>query len=415
MRSVTRRCRQRFVETRRAVHCRDTLAHDTGGVTTDELVTQPLRAREVEISDGGRTLRIHTSDGARYEIPAVWLRDQCSCSLCRHPSAQRLYEVVDLDLDTRLDSASVDGDEIRVRFAPDEHAGWMRLSELAARASARPRAVNTWDAESSDLAWHDFDAITDDPSELSSFLADCDEFGFSLLRGVPTEEGMVTRVVDLFGFVRVTNYGEFFDVRTVVDPTNLANTSLALGGHTDNPYRTPVPTLQLLHCLTSSVAGGVNTLVDGYRVADELRQLDCTSFDLLSSTPLRFRYADEGAELETWAPVIECDARGSVSVVRFNARSALPSPTPAGEVSAWYRAYAAFAHLIREPRFVVEVSLQPGDLMLFDNRRVLHGRSGYDPRVGARHLQGCYADVDSLRSSIAVLERALSQSLTPPR
>ena len=374
-------------------------------MTTDELLIQPPCTVEVEISDGGHALRIHTSDGAHYEIPAVWLRDQCSCSTCRHPSGQRLHEVVDLPLDTRMESAQVDGDEVHLEFAPDGHAGQILISEIVQRANARARSVTTWDAESADLAWHDFNAVADDPSELFSFLADCDEFGFSLIRGVPTDEGTVTQVVDLFGFVRVTNYGELFDVRTVVDPTNLANTSLALGGHTDNPYRTPVPTLQLLHCLTSSVAGGVNTLVDGFRVADELRQFDRTSFDLMTSTPLRFRYADENADLESWAPVIECDARGSVSAIRFNTRSALPSPTPAEQVSAWYRAYATFAQLIREPRFAVEVSLQPGDLMLFDNRRVLHGRTGYDPRAGARHLQGCYADVDSLRSRIAVLER----------
>ncbi len=315
---------------------------------------------------------------------------------------------MDLALDTRLDTANVDGDGIQLRFMPDGHAGGVLLSEVVARAGARPRATTTWDAESFDLAWHEFDAVTAEPSELFSFLADCDEFGVSLLRGVPPEEGMVTRVVDLFGFVRVTNYGEVFDVRTVVDPTNLANTSLALGGHTDNPYRTPMPTLQLLHCLSSSVAGGLNTLVDGIRVANELRQLDRAGFDILTSTLLRFRYTDEKADLETWAPVIECDARMSVAAVRFNTRSALPSPTPADEVRAWYRACATFARLVREPRFVVEVSLRPGDLMLFDNRRVLHGRSGYDPRAGARHLQGCYADVDSLRSSIAVLERTLS-------
>jgi gamma-butyrobetaine dioxygenase len=378
-------------------------------VTTDELLIQPLRTNEAEISDGGRTLRIHASDGAHYEIPAVWLRDQCSCSTCRHPSGQRLFEVADLPLDTRLESAHVDGDQVQLEFSTDGHRGQTFISEIVLRENARPRTVTTWDAESADLAWHDFDAVIDDPSELFSFLADCDEFGFSLLRGVPADEGMVTRIVDLFGFVRVTNYGELFNVRTVVDPTNLANTSLALGGHSDNPYRTPVPTPQLLHCLTSSVAGGVSTLVDGFRVADELRQFDRASFDVLTDTPLRFRYADESVDLETWAPVIECDVRGSMSTVRFNTRSALPSPTPAEQVSEWYLAYATFARLIREPRFIVDVSLQPGDLILFDNRRVLHGRSGYDPRAGARHLQGCYADVDSLRSRIAVLERNVVQ------
>ena len=205
--TLLRRCRQGFNEWGPAVHHHDTRDEDTGVVSTGELLIRPLSTEEVDISDGGRTLRIHTSDGARYEIPAVWLRDQCSCSTCRHPSGQRLYEVVDLPLDTYLESAIVEGDEVQLRFAPDGHAGRVFVSELVQRVNARPRAVTTWDAESSDLGWHDFDAVSDDPSELFSFLADCDEFGFSLLRGVPTDEGMVTRVVDLFGFVRVTNYG----------------------------------------------------------------------------------------------------------------------------------------------------------------------------------------------------------------
>ncbi|MGC2485025.1 MAG: gamma-butyrobetaine hydroxylase-like domain-containing protein [Acidimicrobiales bacterium] len=124
-------------------------------------------------------LHVETGDGTRYEVPAVWLRDQCSCSQCRHPSGQRLYEVVDLALDPRVNFASVDGDEIQLRFAPHGHTGRLLLSELIERARAGPKPVTTWDAELSDLAWHDFDAVCDDHSERLSFLTDCEEFGFS--------------------------------------------------------------------------------------------------------------------------------------------------------------------------------------------------------------------------------------------
>ena len=41
---------------------------------------------------------------------------------------------------------------------------------------------------------------------------------------------------------------------------------------------------------------------------------------------------------------------------------------------------------------------------LVDNLRVLHGRTGYS-EAGERHLQGCYADRDGLRSRLAVLSR----------
>jgi gamma-butyrobetaine dioxygenase len=297
---------------------------------------------------------------------------------------------------------------LRSEFAPDSHHGEVELRELSERARTRPRLVATWDAAEIELPWHDYHAVTQGERALLSFLSDCDTLGFSLLRGVPLGEGTVAEIVSLFGYVRVTNYGERFDVRTVVDPLNLANTSLSLGAHTDNPYRSPTPTLQLLHCLNSSLAGGVNALVDGYRVANELRTTRPGDFEILANTPVRFRYRDRETDLETWAPIVGCDVEGRCETIRFNTRSALPAPTPAHRVGAWYEAYLSFAELLADPRFVCEVSLRPGDLILFDNRRILHGRSGYDANAGARHLQGCYADVDSLRSTIAVLERSLA-------
>jgi hypothetical protein len=62
-------------------------------------------------------------------------------------------------------------------------------------------------------------------------------------------------VIELFGCVRETNYGRLFDVVSVENPSNLAYTGLALGSHTDNPYRDPVPQLQLLHCLEGGGRG----------------------------------------------------------------------------------------------------------------------------------------------------------------
>ncbi|MGI9624753.1 MAG: alkaline phosphatase family protein, partial [Acidimicrobiales bacterium] len=46
------------------------------------------------------------------------------------------------------------------------------------------------------------------------------------------------------------------------------------------------------------------------------------------------------------------------------------------------------------PTSVVERPLGPGELVIFDNRRVLHGRSSFRGGSG-RHLQGCYVDMDA--------------------
>ncbi len=82
---------------------------------------------------------------------------------------------------------------------------------------------------------------------------------------------MVAEVGDRLGFVRTTNYGKLFDVISVPDPNNLANTALGLGVHSDNPYRDPTPGVQLLHCLVSDAPGGDSLLVDGFAAAEQLR------------------------------------------------------------------------------------------------------------------------------------------------
>lgn len=46
-----------------------------------------------------------------------------------------------------------------------------------------------------------------------------------------------------------------------------------------------------------------------------------------------------------------------------------------------------------------------GDLLAFDNRRVLHGRRGYDAHGGKRFIEGIYGDRDDLHSSIRTLRR----------
>ena len=170
----------------------------------------------------------------------------------------------------------------------------------------------------------------------------------------------------------------------------------------------------MLHCLQSTASGGDNVLVDAWRVAAEVRTLDPDGFALLASVPVSFEYTDDTAEVRTTAPLIEVDPSGAVRGVRFNNRSVRP-PTPGtahgvtrldtNSLAAWYDAFVLFSQLVDDARFQVRLHLEPGDLFIVDNRRVLHGRTAYDAQAGARHLQGCYADIDGLRSTVAVLRR----------
>jgi len=244
--------------------------------------------------------------------------------------------------------------------------------------------------------------------------------GFALLRGVDPEPGAVLRVAESFGYVRETNYGRLFDVRVTADPDNLAFTSRAIAPHTDNPYRDPVPTLQLLHCLRDAPVGGDTGLVDGFAAAAVLRAADPASFRVLTATSWEFGYADAGTELSASQPLITLTPEGRVTAVRLNNRSLRPLRLPRAEAAAAYAAYRAWAVLVSQPALLLTLRLAPGDCLVFDNTRVLHARTAFtapavtendddvaenDDEPAQRHLQGCYADIDGLLSTLAVLRR----------
>ena len=226
-----------------------------------------------------------------------------------------------------------------------------------------------------------------------------------IFRGVPRDPGAVLDVARTLGVPRATNFGLLFDVRTQPSATDLAYTGLALDAHTDNPYRDPVPGIQLLHCLVNESTGGMSTLVDGFAVAEHLRLADPAAWKILSTTPVRFHYRDSGTELVHHAPMIELDSAGNFAGIRFSPRlDYVPLLQPA-VLDEFYRARRVLDHLLRSDQFEIRFLLADGELVMFDNRRLLHGRTSFDPQQGIRHLQGCYIDVDSLLSLYRVLNR----------
>jgi [2-(trimethylamino)ethyl]phosphonate dioxygenase len=164
-----------------------------------------------------------------------------------------------------------------------------------------------------------------------------------------------------------------------------------------------VPQLQLLHCLEAAGEGGESVVVDGFAAAERLRREAPDAFAVLTRTAVPFRYVEAGSvDLRHAAPLIELDVAGALRIVRYNNRSIGPLDIDADEMAAFYDAYRRFGRLLHDPALTVGFRLRPGDLFIVDNRRVLHGRRGFSG--GRRHLQGAYADADSLTSKLRVLE-----------
>lgn len=361
-------------------------------------------------------LTLEWSDGQRSRFDALWLRENCACPQCRHPQAlERTYAFVDHP-SPALESCRVDdrGDlEICFRQDADRHQahftrGWLRYhdpSESSRRIGelrARPWGTDIA-ARLTRVSYTDYMAGRDG---LRTWIRGIKIDGIALLHDVPRVSGQLLEVARRIGPVRGSNFGEYYDVVSQPNPNASAYTAMGLELHTDLAnWRSP-PDIQLLCCLASSVAGGESVFADGFQVAEGLRQTDPAAFDLLASQPIEFRFHDEHCDIRTSAPVIEVARDGALQRIRFNNWLRGAMIVPESLVGSIYRALGQFWRMLRDPRHQLHRRLAPGDLIAYDNKRVLHGRAPFDPSSGKRHLQGCYLNEEDLDSTLRLIERA---------
>ena len=370
----------------------------------------------VSILEAGALLYLHQPGKPDLRFHAIWLRDNALDPATRDPSnGQRLITLADIPRDIRLSGAVINGGNVTCVFAPEGKTVDFPVTWLAENAydqtqpgvsGSLPDWAQAWDSSlMGSVPEADLNVLQTDDKTRRDWLAQVRRFGFAKVTGMNTTSGALFDVVDLFGYVRETNYGRHFEVRTEVNPVNLAYTGLGLQAHTDNPYRDPVPTLQILSCLENSAMGGENMVVDGFAAARRLLGQDPAGFALLAGYPARFSYSgSDGVELQSRRPVIELLPNGELATLRFNSRSSAPvRDVPFEHMAGWYAALRRLSDIIDDPEMEVVFKLAPGEAFIVDNTRVLHARKGYSGE-GTRWLQGCYADKDGLLSTLAALE-----------
>ena len=357
-------------------------------------------------------LAVEWSDGRRSEFASIWLRDNLSTDRDAF-SGQRLIDIADLPRSPRIHRAELRDGVLAVEWEGESAPARFTTQWLARQAAALERASDRWrprlwregaarDAVR-DFAWTTPGTMGADPAAFADWLLRLIVDGVAFLADVPTETGTIVPAVSPIGQVAETNYGLVFDVRSVVQPENLAYSDRGLGLHTDNPYREPVPGFQALHVLVAAPDGGESLFADGFAIAAALRQESPEDFEQLTCTAVPFVYRSRDALLEARRPLIQLSCAGEVIAVHYNNRSIAPFPLTAAAAERYYGAYRRFADMLREPRFALRFMMRTGHLVVFDNQRVLHGRTAFSSARHPRHLQGCYLTRDSVRSRAALL------------
>lgn len=363
------------------------------------------------------TLVVTWPDASTTAFPTIWLRDNCPSGL--HPQThERMLDLLALDAAPVLTSAELRGAAVALTYA-DGHISQMPAALLSAHRpgqraeDAAAIAPTLWRSEmtAASVPRHGGAAIIADDAALNAWMQETATFGIAIVDHLDNRTSAGVEVAQRIGFLRETNFGTTFEVINKPDPNNLAYTSVALPLHTDLPNQEVPPGYQFLHCLANEAVGGGSIFADGFAMAEDLRQEDPEAFRLLCEVPIPFRFHDRDADIRVHEPVITLDRAGAVIEIRYNAHLAGIFDMPAEVMPAYYRAYRAYMAKTRDPKYRLSLKLRGGEMVVFDNRRVLHGRDSFDPSTGFRHLHGCYVDRGEFTSRLRLLAKARSTAL----
>lgn len=369
-----------------------------------------------------QSIKIAFDDNLASDFQFIWLRDNCHCEKCVHPqNKQKLLDTVSLDINIKPKSYHVT-DEGNLKIVWPQNDGSDHVSqydsewlhkygkgfELDVYDSVHDNLppMMTWNAEKIKEIKPEitYKEVMETDEGLKKWLEMMYKFGLVIMRDVPREKNEVIKVTDRVSYVKKTKWGFSFDVLCEpiqTDPNHLAYTGMYLEHHTDMNYLEKSPGLQSLHCLkanpsTEGDIGGQSFFVDGFYIAKWLQNEHPSSFHTLTSTLVEFKIHSHEMEYRNHQYVLCASKTGTMQEVHYNTRTMAPLKGPADAVQPFYEAYKLMGQKMREKESEFAFNLVPGDLVSFNNRRILHGRTSFDPRRMSRHLEGCYGDIDEV-------------------
>ena len=349
------------------------------------------------------------NNGSKKEIHPFWLRERVNGeSFVDKRTQQRLFDPTELNESIEIKDLNLSDEFLEVSFndgVKTKLTIQSIIKEFSNINDIKFIQKIKWDSSLNDFNNYEFNENIFEERKMYEALINFYKFGFVIFKKVPTKNNFIVQFANSIGSIRRTNFGEFFNVKSKPNPNDLAYTSLALAPHTDNPYRNPVPCIQILHCIENEVNGGYSTLVDGFTVTEKLKNDYPDYYKILSEIKVRYQFIDQDVFLEDWAEMIKLDENQNFKQVRFSPRLDFVPLMDRDKLNLYYSARNKISELYNSDKYRIEFKLMPGDLLMMDNHRLLHGRTSYDANEGNRFLQGCYIDYDSTEGKLKHLKR----------
>ncbi|KAF6840592.1 gamma-butyrobetaine hydroxylase [Colletotrichum plurivorum] len=374
--------------------------------------------------------------GRRRTFEASYLRDRCPCPQCVSPSSgNKSFSTGEIPPNIAFDQVREMPDgTVHITWTNDipraaaaghvtvfDAQGKNSISSVAVEAPAPYAALKDlrqlvtlkpiyWNNKhmSTRLRRLPFEEFTAGEGPVfRAVVSELHQTGLILLTDVPQSETAVADIALKFGAIKETFYGRLFDVISKPEAENVAYTSAYLGLHSDMLYLESPPRIQLLHCLENTCSGGESIFADAHAVARRLRTFKAAAFRALSRTHIPYHYSRNGHSYRQTRPVIDNHNNSDETFDVWWSppfQAPMPAPHPGwdalGEWRQWQKAAYAFRKALEHPDNMFEYKLRPGECVLFDNRRVMHGRRAFDAGSGRRWLKGTYVADEDFASTL---------------
>jgi alpha-ketoglutarate-dependent taurine dioxygenase len=387
--------------------------------------TRPARAHLHE-----DRLSLTTDKERLVYFPYYYLRDLCKCPQCVDPhSNQRSFRTHDIRRSIHPRRVTWDGKDLEIQWNNDiqgydrEHTSrwpyhYLRKPIINTHDTGHPHmSPFRWNAATMEKYqhWISYEDYMHSEKKFTAAMQNLARLGLIFVKDIPSSREMVEKIATRMGPLRNSFYGSTWDVRTVPEAKNVAYTNQHLGFHMDLLYMNEPPGYQLLHCLENSCEGGESLFADAFNVADRMKRTHKKDYKTLTTRHIGYEYVHEDAIYHNTWPVFELDPKThQLRNVNYSPpfQSAIPTwkqPDGKGQGFSGYGSFKQamhnFAYDLESKDSVFQLKLNPGECVIFANRRVVHARNKFNTTNGSRWLAGAYVDQDAVLSRFAVVKR----------
>jgi len=345
----------------------------------------------------------------------LWLRDNCP-SAFHQDTRMRKFNILSVSEKIKPLNLNHTTTTLKINWSEGNHNSVFKLKWLRdfcyTEKNQHPYVpyYKLWDSKiikKAKILKHNYKKIITNEKEFKRWLQTMHSYGIAIIQNAPTHDKSGFKILDKIGKYRETFFGTPFEVINIPKPNNQAYTADSLANHSDLPYYEYVPGYQFLHCLVNDAKGGSSTAVDSFAVANFLKKNHLKKYKLLTENNVIFKdndFTQKNVRVQK-SPIIKLNKNKDFEEVRINLGAMGTLDLDPKIMDEFYNAYIFFYKQLHSKKFQISFKLKAGDIFCFDNRRILHGRTQFDPNSGNRHLQGYYIEREEITSKLNYLNK----------